>query len=233
MLGVGTIGLLACALAKHTGASRVVAVDINPARLAFAKDNGFADDVFCLPIPTPSSAHSHPKVSHDACCLSPPPASNTPPLPTKSPLSTKSSHEEQLKNAKDLASTVLSHFSAPEGFDVVLECTGAESCIQMTIFSAKTGGKVMLIGMGTRAAYLPLSTAALREIDILGSFRYCDTYPAALSLLAEGSIPMVSKLVTHRFRLEDTGDAFDMMSRGTDERGGLVLKVMVGTGMAC
>src|SRR5258705_13286399 len=54
VFGVGTIGLLACALAKHTGASRVVAVDINPARLAFAKDNGFADEIFCLPIPVPS-----------------------------------------------------------------------------------------------------------------------------------------------------------------------------------
>ena len=47
--GVGTIGLLACALAKSYGSSRVVAVDINQARLAFAKSHGFAEDVFCLP----------------------------------------------------------------------------------------------------------------------------------------------------------------------------------------
>ena len=92
---------------------------------------------------------------------------------------------------------------------------------------------MMLIGMGTRAAYLPLSTAALREIDILGSFRYCDTYPTALGLLASGTMPMVSRLVTHRFTLEETGNAFDMMSKGTDQQGGLVLKVMVGTGVAC
>jgi len=47
--GVGTIGLLACALAKSYGCSRVVAVDINQARLSFAKTHGFAEDVFCLP----------------------------------------------------------------------------------------------------------------------------------------------------------------------------------------
>jgi L-iditol 2-dehydrogenase len=46
--GVGTIGLLACALAKSYGCSRVVAVDINQARLSFAKTHGFAEDVFCL-----------------------------------------------------------------------------------------------------------------------------------------------------------------------------------------
>ena len=205
VFGVGTIGLLACALAKHTGASRVVAVDINPTRLAFAKDNGFADDIFCLPSPPSAHSHSQPQATHEA----------------------------QLKHAKDLASTVLSRFSAPEGFNVVFECTGAENCIQMSVFSATTGGKVMLIGMGTRAAYIPLSTAALREVDILGSFRYCDTYPAALALLAGGTLSMVSKLVTHRFSLKDTKKAFDTMNNGTDEQGGLVLKVMVGMGVAC
>jgi len=149
----------------------------------------------------------------------------------------------------------LSHFGNPDGYDVVFECTGAESAIQMSIFvrislllqvsftqnfpfqSASTGGKVMLIGMGTRAAYLPLSTAALREVDVLGSFRYADTYPEALALLCSSpssstspSLPtLVSKLITHRFPLTDTHKAFEMLARGVDDQGGLVLKVVVGT----
>lgn len=50
VFGVGAIGLLACALAKSQGASKVVAIDINQERLRFAKLNGFADDVHCLPM---------------------------------------------------------------------------------------------------------------------------------------------------------------------------------------
>lgn len=50
VFGVGAIGLLACALAKSMGASHVVAVDINQARLDFARSNGFADQTFCLPM---------------------------------------------------------------------------------------------------------------------------------------------------------------------------------------
>ena len=91
----------------------------------------------------------------------------------------------------------------------------------------------MLIGMGTRIALLPLSTAALREVDILGSFRYADTYPQALALLASpssGLRTMVSKLVTHRFGLSDTKKAFEMLAQGVDDKGELVLKVMVGPG---
>lgn len=224
VFGVGAIGLLACALAKRTGASRVVALDINQPRLDFAKENGFSDDIFCLP--NPSSSSPIPS-SADPCCSIPPPPSQTPP----------SQHphvsEEQLRRAKENATAALAHFSALEGFDVVFECTGSEPAIQTSIFTATTGGKVMLIGMGTRTAYLPLSTAALREIDILGSFRYCGTYPQALALLAEGTMPMVSKLVTHRYKLEDAEKAFNVMSRGEDEMGGLVLKVMVGSGVAC
>lgn len=49
VFGVGAIGILACALAKSNGASRVVAIDINQTRLDFAKTHGFASEVFCLP----------------------------------------------------------------------------------------------------------------------------------------------------------------------------------------
>lgn len=50
VFGVGAIGLLACALAKSYGATKVVAIDINQARLNFAREQGFAEQVFCLPI---------------------------------------------------------------------------------------------------------------------------------------------------------------------------------------
>ncbi|KAI0251182.1 GroES-like protein [Lactifluus subvellereus] len=193
--GVGTIGLLACALAKSRGCSRIVAVDINQTRLAFAKTHGFAEDVFCL--------SASPKVK----------------LP-----------EEQLRRAKESADQLLEAFGEDNGFDVVFECTGAEPCIQMAIHTAITGGRVTLIGMGTRNTSLPLSAAALREVDIQGSFRYANTYPEALALLASGKLQNLDKLVTHRFSLSDTAHAFDLLTRGVDERGDMVLKVMISSG---
>lgn len=87
----------------------------------------------------------------------------------------------------------------------------------------------MLVGMGSRNVMLPLSTAALREVDIQGSFRYANTYPTALALLASGKLKNVEKLITHRFRLKDTARAFDLLMRGKDEDGKMVLKVMIGS----
>jgi L-iditol 2-dehydrogenase len=194
VFGVGAIGLLACAIAKASKASRVVAIDINPARLTFAVSNGFASQSFCPPRAEPA---------------------RTP--------------EEQLRHAKELAQQALSHFAAPQGFDVVFECTGAEIAIQTSIYAAMPGGKVTLIGMGARNVMLPLSTAALREVDIQGSFRYCNTYPEALELLSSGKLLNVEKLITHRFELEDTAHAFDLISKGHDDQGNVVLKVMIGS----
>lgn len=85
----------------------------------------------------------------------------------------------------------------------------------------------MLIGMGTRNVMLPLSTAALREVDIQGSFRYANAYPAALELLASGKLKNIDKLVTHRFSLKDTKRAFDLLARGQDEEGKMILKIMI------
>ena len=87
----------------------------------------------------------------------------------------------------------------------------------------------MLVGMGTRNIVLPLSAAALREVDIQGSFRYCNTYPAALALLGTpGRLPNVEKIITHRFPLEQSARAFELLAKGRDEEGKMVLKVMIG-----
>ncbi|KAJ7215877.1 chaperonin 10-like protein [Mycena pura] len=193
VFGVGAIGLLACSIAQFMGAARIVAIDMNQARLDFAKTNGFADDTYCLPL-----------------------------------LDKAKTIDEQLRRAKETIQTALQEFDEPDGFDVVFECTGAEPCIQMSIHAAISGGKVMLIGMGSRNVMLPLSSATSREVDIQGSFRYANTYPAALALLASGKLHNVDALVTHRFSLAQTAQAFDLLARGKDEDGRLVLKVMIG-----
>lgn len=199
VLGVGAIGLLACAVARTYGVARVCAIDINRARLDFALEHGFADAVFCLPPP----AGEKPKTA-----------------------------DEQLKRAKDAADAALRAFGLADdgGADVVYECTGAEPCIQQSVFLAAAGAKVLLIGMGTRQTVLPLSAAATREVDVLGSFRYADTYPEALALLArEGSFVRAhaDALVSHRFALADARRAFELLAKGRDEHGAMVLKVVV------
>jgi L-iditol 2-dehydrogenase len=192
VFGVGTIGLLACALAKCYGASRVVAIDINRARLDFARRNGFATDTYHVP-----------------------------------KMDKAKTSEEQLRRAEKSIRDALLELDQSDGFDVVFECSGAESCVQMGCHAATTGGKVMLIGMGSSKIMFPLAAVSVREVDVLGCFRYANTYPAALSLLASGKLKNVEKLITHRFSLEEVGHAFEILSRGEDDDGNMVIKVII------
>ncbi|EJC99198.1 GroES-like protein [Fomitiporia mediterranea MF3/22] len=200
VFGVGAIGLLACALARAHGASRIVALDINPQRLHFAQSNGLADATYCLPLSSNKGGKG----------------------------GAPQTQEEKLLSAKENIMAALQTFDAPDGFDIVFECTGAETCIQMSVHACTPGGRVMLIGMGSPTVTLPLSAAATREVDLLGSFRYANTYPEALSLLSSGTLKGIEKLITHRFDLSEAKEAFELMRRGRDEQGGLVIKVLVG-----
>jgi L-iditol 2-dehydrogenase len=88
----------------------------------------------------------------------------------------------------------------------------------------------MLVGMGHPVQTLPLAAAALREVDIVGVFRYANTYAESIEIVQQSmnSGPDLTKLVTHRYKgLEDAPKAFDMAGKTKDEDGKLVLKVVI------
>ena len=90
----------------------------------------------------------------------------------------------------------------------------------------------MLIGMGSPIQTLPISAAALREIDLVGVFRYANTYEEAIKIVSSGSplLPDLSRLITQRFTgFDDIPKAFAMAGRVKDEDEKLVLKVFIET----
>ncbi|EFN56178.1 hypothetical protein CHLNCDRAFT_30796 [Chlorella variabilis] len=98
----------------------------------------------------------------------------------------------------DIALALMAAADAPDGFDVVVDCAGFQQTMQTALKSCMSGGKVVLVGMGQEEMQLGLGEACIREVDILGSFRYCNTYPLCLSLLSSGRVD-VKPLITHRF----------------------------------
>ncbi|TVY20570.1 Sorbitol dehydrogenase [Lachnellula arida] len=139
--------------------------------------------------------------------------------------------DEKLAFAKEVAELVKGASGIGE-VDAVFECTGVESCLQAAIYSTRPGGRIMLIGMGSPIQTLPISAAALREVDLVGVFRYANTYAEAIELVSSGNplLPDLSKLITQRFDGFDAiPEAFAMAGRVKDDEGKLVLKVVVDT----
>ncbi|KAM7207736.1 GroES (chaperonin 10)-like protein [Naviculisporaceae sp. PSN 640] len=94
---------------------------------------------------------------------------------------------------------------------IALECTGVESSIAAAIWAVKFGGKVFVIGVGKNEIQIPFMRASVREVDLQFQYRYCNTWPRAIRLV-ENKVVDLSRLVTHRYKLEDSLKAFETAS---------------------
>ena len=87
--------------------------------------------------------------------------------------------------------------------------------------------------MGNPIQTIPISAAALREVDIRGTFRYANTYPTAIELVTSQNtgLPDLARIITHRYHgLAEVKRAFEMAGKTCDQEGNIVLKVLVEAG---
>jgi len=92
---------------------------------------------------------------------------------------------------------------------VAMECTGVESSVAGAIQAVKFGGTVFVIGVGMNEIQIPFMRLSTREVDLKFQYRYSNTWPRAIRLLSSGLVDL-KKLVTHRFKLEEAIEAFNV-----------------------
>jgi L-iditol 2-dehydrogenase len=110
--------------------------------------------------------------------------------------------------AEDDLEAAVDEYTDGVGVDVVVEASGAVSSIESTLDVVCRGATVVLVGLASEAT-VPFDVLEIidNELDVLGSFRYKDTYPAAIDLLADDVVD-VEGIVEFESSLEEIDDAF-------------------------
>lgn len=141
--GAGPVGLLALQSALAYGASEVVITDVDPIRLAAARERG----------------------------------------------ATAAIDARDLRDHGELE------------LEVLLECSGSPAALRDGLHILGPGGRAVLIGAGATDISVPIGPVQARELEIVGLFRYANTWPTAIAMVEAGQVDLDS-LVTSRIPLE-------------------------------
>ncbi|KAL1904855.1 hypothetical protein Sste5344_009381 [Sporothrix stenoceras] len=191
VFGAGPVGLLTMAVAKALGARRILAIDVQEQRLAFAKEYAATDIHSSLP---------------------------------------KEAGEDSITYAQRHAQAISDKFGldAPgRGMDLVMDCSGAEVCIQTGIFLTKRRGTYVQVGAGMPNVLVPMVTVLVKEIRIKGSLRYGPgCYDMAIDLVHQGRVQL-KQLITHRFPFNQADLAFKTTKDGVGPDGRVAIKTII------
>ena len=111
----------------------------------------------------------------------------------------------------------------PMGYDVVYECAGEQETIDQGIELLKPGGKLMLVGIPEveRISFI-IDRMRRKELTLINIRRQNNCVQPALDMVASGKVD-VDFMITHRFSLDQTQTAFDLVDEYRDG----VVKAMI------
>ena len=108
---------------------------------------------------------------------------------------------------EDFAKKVL-ELTGGRGADVCIDCAGFSATVDACLTAAKPAGMVIIVGLGAdRVDGFNTSAMSTKELTVKSIFRYRNLYPTAINAIADGRID-VGAIVSHRFKFDDTIDAF-------------------------
>lgn len=108
---------------------------------------------------------------------------------------------------EDIAAAIRDEFGC--GVDAAIEATGVPPAIEATLDAPRPGGTAVLVGLAPDET-VPVDTFEIvsRQIDVRGSYRFANTYPAALSMIADGRID-AEGTVDFEMPLDRIAEAFE------------------------
>lgn len=94
------------------------------------------------------------------------------------------------------------------GVDAFIDASGVAAAVYSGIKAVGPSGRAILVGMGNEDVTLPVSYIQNNEVWVSGIFRYANTWPTGIQMVASGKVNL-DALVSHRFGISEVGAALD------------------------
>lgn len=109
---------------------------------------------------------------------------------------------------------VMKSIGMAEGFDVVLEMSGAESAFQDMLRVTRNGAKIALLGIPSKDITIDWNKIIFKGLELKGIYgrEMYETWYKMTSMLQSGLD--LSPVITHRFHIDDFQKGFDAMLSG-------------------
>jgi len=109
---------------------------------------------------------------------------------------------------------VMKSIGMTEGFDVVLEMSGAESAFQDMLSVTRNGAKIALLGIPSKDIAVNWNKIIFKGLELKGIYgrEMYETWYKMTSMLQSGLD--LSPVITHRFPIDDFQQGFDAMLSG-------------------
>jgi len=109
---------------------------------------------------------------------------------------------------------VMQELGMTEGFDVGLEMSGAESAFHEMLDTIRHGGRIAALGIPPQPITVDVSRVILKGLTVQGIYgrRIFETWYKMAAMLQSGLD--VTRVITHRFPIDQYADAFELAVTG-------------------
>jgi L-iditol 2-dehydrogenase len=144
-------------------------------------------------------------------------------MPNRLALAEKMGATHVINAREKNATEVIKKLTNGEGAHFVFETAGTETTVRQAAELARDGGTVVLVGLPPELEIkMPIVECVIREVKFVTSFRYCNIFEEAVTLMAHDKVNL-KPLMTHEFKFDQTLEAFDIAERSKDK----AVKVMI------
>jgi len=120
-------------------------------------------------------------------------------------------HRENLSMMEELGiKTKLSSSFEETGFDIVVDCTGSRSGMELAMNIIKPRGKIILKTTMAKKSQIDLNSLVVNELSLIGS--RCGSFQPSLNSIASRTVDLYP-LISDTIALENGVRAFDVASR--------------------